>query len=181
MVDSVKQYNLAGVAKELQLGKRGAKIDGTDSEQVSLKSANGSKLVTAEIADGTADNHAVTQAQLLDAASAKMSDVIITVNHDDGNANLGTFSADSVITSIMIEKGAGNWIGADSDTEITVGIDGNNTLLYSGFDPEYQSRQDINYVCESDLAVKAYITAGGATAGTAKIRMVYAGVFTAAE
>ena len=52
MVDSVKQYNLAGVASEVELGKAGAKIDGANSsDQVALKK-NDDSLAHAEIDKG---------------------------------------------------------------------------------------------------------------------------------
>ena len=180
MVDSVKQYNLAGVASEVELGKKGAKIDGTSSDQVKLKN-NAGNLINAEIADGTEDSHAVTKSQLDDASQSKLSDVEFVVSYDDGTVDLGTFSADTTVLSVTVEKGAGNWVGASAATNITVGTAGNADLLFGGFDTDVQSVDETNHLFESDALVKAVVTPGDATSGTAKIRIIYAGVFTAAE
>jgi len=37
MVDSVKNYGIAGVSTTLELGKQGAKIDASDTSVISLK------------------------------------------------------------------------------------------------------------------------------------------------
>lgn len=180
MVDSIKQYNLAGVASELELGKRGAKIDGSRSaDQVSLRGNDGN-LINAEIANATLVQHAVTKQQLDEAAAEKLQDTVITVNYDDTTVDFGTFAAGSNIFSVTVTKGAGNWLGATGNTEITVGTASNNSLLFSGFDPAVQCVDEINTAFSSDTAVKAFVTTGGASAGTATIRILYAGVFTAA-
>lgn len=179
-MDSIKQYNLAGVASEVELGKRGAKIDGTRGDKVALKKRDGS-LINAEIADGTESTHAVTKAQLNEAASGKLSDIDIVVDINDNVVDIGTFGAGTTVLSVTVSKGAGNWVDATSDTEITVGVTGNNSLLFSGFTPDVQCIEERNVELSSDTNIKAYVNSGGATAGTAKIRILYAGTFTPAE
>ena len=178
MVDSVKQYNLAGVAAEVELGKRGSKIDGASSgEQVSLKK-NDSSLAHAEVADGTEAQHAVTKAQLDAATDSKFEVAEFTVNYNSGTLELGTFSAGTTVFSTMVEKGDGNWSGASNITEITVGTTGNNSLLFSGFDVTAQVVDEINHKFVTDTAVNAYVGAGGATTGTAKIVITYSGTIS---
>ena len=63
MVDSVKNYGIAGVSANVQLGKQGPKFIGSDSSQISIVDY----LDQAEqiaIANATASSHAVTKAQL---------------------------------------------------------------------------------------------------------------------
>ena len=59
MVDSVKNYGLAGVSANVELGKQGAQIIGNDSSVISLQDKDGGAEVAA-IANGTA-SHAVNQ------------------------------------------------------------------------------------------------------------------------
>ena len=41
MIDSVKNYGIAGVGTTLELGKQGAVIDASDSSVISLKDKDG--------------------------------------------------------------------------------------------------------------------------------------------
>lgn len=175
MVDSVKQYNLTGVASQVELGKTGSKIDGASSaSQVSLKKNDGS-LAQASVADGTLANNAVTLAQLESIQDNKFQYATYTVNYNDGNVALDTFSANATVFSVTIEKGAGNWVGADSNTNITVGTSSNNSLLFSTFDPTVQSVDETNHTFSAQSQVNAYVTQGGASSGTATILIQYSG------
>ena len=44
MVDSVKNYGIAGASQTVELGKQGAVIDATDSAIISLKDKDGAAL-----------------------------------------------------------------------------------------------------------------------------------------
>ena len=63
MVDSVKNYGLAGASTVIELGKEGSKIDASDSAVISIKRSDDA-LQKVAIANGTASSHAVTKAQL---------------------------------------------------------------------------------------------------------------------
>ena len=65
MVDSVKNYGIAGVSANVELGKQGAKIIGSDSSQLSFQDKDGNSENIA-IAQGTDDTHGVTKQQLED-------------------------------------------------------------------------------------------------------------------
>jgi hypothetical protein len=71
MVDSVKNYGIAGASQTVELGKQGAVIDATDSAIISLKDKDGA-LEEVMIANGTASSHAVTKAQLDASSSQKL-------------------------------------------------------------------------------------------------------------
>ena len=60
MVDSVKNYGLAGASTVIELGKEGNKIDASDSAIISLKRTDDA-LQKIAIANGTASSHAVTK------------------------------------------------------------------------------------------------------------------------
>ena len=63
MVDSVKNYGLAGVGANVQLGKGGVSIVGSNSDQISFVNTSDA-AVNINIADGTASSHAVTKSQI---------------------------------------------------------------------------------------------------------------------
>jgi len=174
MVDSVKNYGLAGVAANVELGKQGAQIIGSDSSQIAFldKDSNAEELA---IAEGTDATHGVTKSQLETLGTAKFASIVTTVNYNSGNVTIGTASANTVIHSVVIEKGVGNWTGADSTTNITVGDDNDVDRLFATFDPTVQSVDETNYTYTSSETLKAYVTQGGASAGTASVTVWYSG------
>ena len=179
-MDSIKQYNLAGVASTVELGKRGSKIV-SSADQVSLTDNAERNLINAEIADGTESTHAVTKSQFTDASKNKLQDYDIQVNFDSGEVNLGSLLAGGTVLRVSVEKGAGNWVGTTVDTDITVGTSADNSLLFGGFDPFSQSHDETNHTFAEDSDIKIFVTDGGATAGSAVVRIVFAGIFTPAE
>jgi hypothetical protein len=176
MVDSVKNYGIAGVAANVQLGKGGAKIVGSNSDQVSFEDPDGNP-VGIDIAEGTAPEHAVAQTQLTEAAEGKVSFAKATANFDDASASFGTASANTKILSISITPG-NSWSGADGETLLTVGDDADQDRLYtitdfSQLDTQFQ--EEIGFTYSSATEVKVYVTQGNASAGSAKITLQYVG------
>lgn len=178
-MDSIKQYNLAGVGSTVELGKKGSKIVG-QADQVSLKDNAVRDLINAEVADGTEDNHAITQSQFSEATQSKLNDYDIQVSFDSGEVNLGSIQAGGTVLRVSVEKAAGNWAGTTVDTDITVGTSADNSLLFGGFDPFSQSIDETNHEFAEDTDLKIFVTDGGATAGSAVVRIVFAGIFTPA-
>ena len=175
MVDSVKNYGIAGASSTIELGKQGAKIDASDSAIISLKDKDGA-LEEIAIANGTASSHAVTKAQLDDAGSQKLSYVSTSVSYNGCNVSIGTAAANTTIQKIVVEKGAGNWTGHNDATEITVGDNADVDRLFAGFDPDggqHQIDKDHTYATATPL--NAYVTQGGASAGTATVKLFYTG------
>tara|TARA_Y100000389_G_scaffold196774_1_gene230254 strand:+ start:532 stop:1068 length:537 start_codon:yes stop_codon:yes gene_type:complete len=175
MVDSVKNYGIAGASKTVELGKQGAVIDATDSAIISLKDKDGA-LEEVMIANGTASSHAVTKAQLDASSSQKLNYISATVSYDGGTSSLGTAAANTTIQKVVVEKGTGNWTGHNDATEITVGDAADNDRLFNGFDPDGgQFIFDNDYTYASSTALLVYITQGGANAGTATVKVFYTG------
>ena len=175
MVDSVKNYGIAGAGATIELGKQGAVIDATNSSLISFKDKDGA-LNKLHIGNGTASSHAVTKAQLDVSSSQKLSYISATVNYDGGTTSLGTAAANTTIQKVVVEKGTGNWTGHNDTTEITVGDDADNDRLFFGFDPDGgQFIFDNDHTYASSTALLVYITQGGASAGTASVKVFYSG------
>jgi len=171
----MKQYNLAGAGSSIELGKQGPVIDGTNSSQVSLKDNQGNAQV-AGIATGTSPSHGVTKAQFELELSQRVQTVNETVNYNSGTLFLFKVLANTVVLSVMVEKTAGNWVDYTSATEITVGDSVNNSRLFSGFEPDGTQNQDpTNYTYTTETDIFAYVTAGSASSGSARIRVTYVG------
>ena len=181
MVDSVKNYGVSGVSANVELGKSGNQVIGSDSSQISLTQNDGSTLVNAVIGDGTSATHAVSKSQLDEITDPKVKIATVTVNYNSGNANIGTFSANAYVLSVAVEKTTGNWTGYNSATEITVGDAEDVDRLFSGFDPSgSQVHDETNHKYSADTVVNAYVTQGTASAGSATIAIYYSGQFEAA-
>lgn len=176
MVDSVKNYGITGVAATVELGKRGAKIDGSDSSQISIKDTTGA-LVMAEIANGTIASHAVTKAQL-DAAAAQKVQFVgeEVVSYDSGSRFfLFTIPAGSRVLSTTLDK-ITNWTGYDATTDIAIGTVADPASLFSGFTPDgtqHASDSDVEFAV--DTPIYATVTAGSASSGTASVRVLFYG------
>jgi hypothetical protein len=174
VVDSVKNYGLAGVGTVVELGKAGPKIDASNASQISFKTST-NQAAKLEIGEGTEPTHAVTLGQIGIAQATKLTYVTTTVNYDSGTVAVGNVSANTYVHSVSVEKGAGNWTGADADTEITVGDSSDAARLFSGFDPAVQVTFDDGHLYTSVDTISIVVTPGGATAGSAKVTIWYSG------
>ncbi len=174
MVDSVKQYNLAGVAATVELGKQGPKIDGSNASVISFKDKD-NNLIAINVAEGVEPQHGVALSQLGAAELSKLSYVTTTVNYDSGTVAVGDVSANTYVHSVSVEKGAGNWTGADANTDITVGDSGDVARLFSGFDTSAQVTLDDGHLYTSADTISIVVAQGGASAGTAKVTIWYSG------
>ena len=118
MVDSVKNYGIAGVGANVQLGKSGVKVVGSNSDQVSFVNTSDA-LVNANLANGSAATHAVTKAQfdVIEAPKLKYKDT--TVNYNSGTVSIGTTDSNTIIHMVMVEKDA-SWTNANDTTNITL-------------------------------------------------------------
>ena len=173
MVDSVKNYGLAGTSANIELGKGGPRMIGS-SDNFSLMADN-TNFARAAISDGSNADHAVTKSQLEGVEQGIARVTKGTVSFDSGTVTIGTTDSNTFIHSVTIEKGAGNWNGANSTTEITVGDDGDTDRLFAGFDPTVQCKSNEFHHYTSATAIKAYVTQGGASAGTATILITFSG------
>lgn len=178
MVDSVKNYGIAGVSTTLELGKQGAKIDASSSSVISLKDKDDG-LENVAIANGTDATHGVNKSQLDGISSTKLSKSQTTVAFNSGTTAVGTFAAGSIIHRVVVEKTTGNWTDANSTTEITVGDASDDDRLFSGFEPaggQFTFSSGHKYV--SGTAVNIIVTQGGASAGSATVTIWYNGALS---
>ena len=175
MVDSVKNYGIAGVGANVQLGKSGVTVVGSNSDQISFTNSS-DQLVNVNIADATDDTHAASKGQFDTILDPKLQYVDTTVTHNGGNVSLGTTSSNTWIHTVVVEKTAGNWTDFDSSTEITVGDSSDLDRLFAGFDPSgSQVKIEPKHNYTSATALNIYVTQGGASAGNATVRVWYSG------
>lgn len=171
MVDSVKSYNIAGVSANIQLGKEvDAKvITNVDSFELRDRADN---LNRAKIADATHLQHAVTKGQL---DGININRVFTNVvQFSDSVTNMIVIPANTTVLSVSVES-VGNWPGADANTNITVGDSSDTDRLFTQFDPTCATVDETNHYYANQTTIKSSVTSGGATAGTARIIILYAG------
>lgn len=176
MVDSVKQYNLSGVSANVELGKQGPIIAGSNSSVISLTDKNGN-LTVAAIAQGTDASHAVTLSQFEGSSGQRLKYIKTSVNYNDGNVTIGTATANTYIHSVTVDV-TGTWSGANSNTNISVGDSGNNSRLFSGFDTSTQTSDDSDHKYLSSTSVVAYVSQGAASGGSADVTVWYSGTIS---
>lgn len=169
----MKQYNLGGLGANVELGKGGPKIVGSNSSSVAFNDASGNAVVVA-VAEGTEPSHAVQKQQLDASIRQKISKKTITVNYNDSTVSIGTAEANTYIHKVVAES-ATTWTGADSSTNITVGDSGDVDRLFSVFDPDVQTTDETDHKYSSQTEINVYVTQGGARAGTAKVTIWYTG------
>ena len=175
MVDSVKNYGIAGVSANVQLGKQGPKFIGSDSSQISIVDY----LDQAEqiaIANATASSHATTNAQLDAITDPKFQYKKTTVAYNSGTTALGTAATNTWIHEIVVDKDAA-WTSANSSTNITVGDSGDVDRLFTGFDPLVQTKSTPKHKYTSSTTVNAIVTQGAAVNGNAVVTVYYSGTF----
>jgi hypothetical protein len=178
MVDSVKNYGIAGASTTVELGKQGAVIDASSSSVISLKDKDGG-LESVAIATGTDATHGVTLNQMESATAGKVQYKKQQVSYNSGTVSIGTAAANTRIQSVVVEKDAGNWTDANATTEIIVGDTGDTDRLFSGFEPANgQFQEDADHLYSSETAISAIVTQGGASAGTATIVVYYTGTIS---
>lgn len=176
MVDSVKNYGIAGVSATVELGKQGSKIVGSDSSKISLQDKDGSAIVAA-VGVGTDATHAVQKSQLTEITDPKIQYKKTSVTYNGGNVAIGTASANTYIHSVTVEKDA-SWTNANSTTDITVGDTGDISRLFRSWDPDIQVTDQTDHKYSASTQLNAYVTQGGASAGTAVITVIYSGTIS---
>jgi hypothetical protein len=173
---TVKQYNLAGLSANVELGKKGSYITGT-ANAINFYNAN-DELQKLSIANAVASNQAVTLAQLNAEAQDLVQHITVDVTHTSGTANIATIPAGSRILSVTVEIlelwGTAN----NAATFIEVGDSDNGSRFIRSQDADvlrvgqYHSQYQYEYLSEGTLTYS--VTAGGATAGSAIISVVLA-------
>lgn len=177
MVDSVKNYGITGVSSTVELGKRGPQIDASNSSVISFKD-NAGNLSAIAVAEGTDSTHGVALSQLQTATDDKLKYITTTVNYNSGTVIVGNATVNTYIHSVSVEKGAGNWTGADAATEITVGDTSDSARLFAGFESSSQVTQDDGHLYTSADTIRIIVSQGGASAGSATVTIWYSGTIS---
>jgi hypothetical protein len=171
MVDSVKNYGIAGVSGNVELGKGGPRVvDGTSDIQLR---ENGGDLTRAKVLDGTADDHAVTKDQLEGYHTTRMFSNVI--NFNDSVTNQLVVRANTTILSVAIRPLTG-WTNGTAATTIKVGDSSDNAKLLSDWDhTANEIKEEYNVKYTDQTTIKSTVTTGSATTGTARLIIMYAG------
>jgi hypothetical protein len=174
---SVKKYNLAGVAANVELGKKGSYIAGTANSIGFYTSGNA--LQKLSIANATASTQAVTKAQLDELSEDLLQHITVDVAHDSATGSLATIAEGSRVISVTVDIPA-VWQGTadNTTTYIEVGDEDNSSRFIRSQDVDvlkvgqYHSQFQYEYLSETDLSYS--VTQGTATSGSATISIVVA-------
>lgn len=175
MVDSVKNYGIAGVGANVEIGKGGPIIVGSDSSQIKFTDKDGG-IENAFIGAGSEAGHGVTKAQLDTIEAPKLQYKKTTVTFNGGTQALGTADTNTTIHEVVVEKDA-TWTSANSVTSLTVGDSGDVDRLFAEFDVTTQTKSTPKHKYTSSTVVNAIVTQGGAVAGDAVVTVFYSGQF----
>ena len=170
----MKQYNLGGIGKDVELGKKGRKIIGSNSSQIAFVETGGTSAKVS-LAAGTAPTHGVRLDQLEEMGSKNLARVDKMVNYDDGTVLVGTADANVYIHKVAIESDVA-WTNANDATTITVGDSADPDRLFTAWDPSCQTIDETDHRYTSQTAINAYVTQGAATAGTARVVVWFSGI-----
>ena len=170
----IKKYNLKGVAANVELGKKGSYISGTDNA-VSFYTVD-DDLQKIHIANATAAEHAVTKAQL-DALTADLvQHFTYEFEFDSGSSNVATIASGSRVVGVTVDIPS-TWTNADNSTSyVEVGDTNNGSRYLRAKDVDvavagqYHSQYQYEYSSAGTLAVN--VVAGDATAGTGTVSIL---------
>jgi len=175
---SVKKYNLAGVAANVELGKKGSYIAGT-ANSIGFYTSGGA-LQKLAIANATLSDQAVTKAQLDELSGDLLQHITVDVDYDSGTGALATVAAGSRVISVTVDIPAA-WIGSginNTTSYIEVGDADNGSRFIRAQDVDvlkvgqYHSQFQYEYAEEGSLSY--VVTQGSATGGSATISIVIA-------
>lgn len=175
---SVKKYNLAGVAANVELGKKGSYIAG-NADAIGFYTSGGA-LQKLAIANASLSDQAVTKAQLDELSNDLLQHVTVDVSHDSGTGALATVAEGSRVISVTVDIPA-SWTGSGIDntnTYIEVGDGDNGSRFIRAQDVDvlkagqYHSQFQFEYLSETNLSYN--ITQGSAATGSATISVVIA-------
>lgn len=175
MSNSIKNYGISGLSANVELGKQGVQIVGSDPDQIQFLNAN-LELTPAVIAAGVSASDGVTLDQLNEASVQKIQSVTALVSHTDTHVSLGLVQPNTRIHWCVVDP-VTEWTGADSDTNISVGDSADNSRLFTELDltDGIQTTDQRDHVYTAETEISVFVTAGGAAAGTARITVWYSG------
>jgi hypothetical protein len=174
---SVKKYNLAGVAANVELGKKGSYIAG-NADAIGFYTSGGA-LQKLAIANAILSDQAVTKAQLDELAGDLLQHITVDVDYDSGTGALATVAPGSRVISVTVDIPEA-WTGTTDNTTsfIEVGDTDNGSRFIRAKDVDvlragqYQSQFQFEYIEGGNLTYS--VTQGSATGGGATISVIIA-------
>ena len=175
---TVKKYNLAGLAANVELGKRGSYIS-SNASAVGLYTTSGS-LQEIEIGNATSATHAITKAQLDAETVDLVQHITVPFNYNSANSNIANISAGSRIISVTVDIPT-PWGGTGDNTTsfVEVGDTGNGSRFIRAQDVDvlkagqYHSQYQYEYV--ANTVIRLSVHTGSATSGTGVVSIVFTG------
>ena len=172
----INNFALKGIANLVQFGKRGLKIlTDTSDNEFTFTDNDGSTLVEVKGADATQATAFFTKGQFDSATQTVAQYVSTEVQYNTGTTTLFTSPANSMIYSVHVDVGS-PWVSADDTTTIIVGDDGDTDRHFGTGDADmtqtFQFQSTHQHIYTSATDVKATITAGSASSGTAVITAI---------
>jgi hypothetical protein len=174
---SVKKYNLAGAAANVELGKKGSYIAG-NADAIGFYTSGGA-LQKLAIANATLSDQAVTKAQLDELAGDLLQHITVDVDYDSGTGALATVAPGSRVISVTVDIPEA-WTGTTDNTtsfiEVGDGDNGSRFIRAKDVDVlkvgQYHSQFQFEYIEGGNLTYT--VTQGNATGGGATISVVLA-------
>lgn len=175
MSNSIKNYGISGLSANVELGKQGVQIVGSDPDQIQFLNAN-LELTPAVIAAGVSASDGVTLDQLNEAGVQKIQSVTALVSHTDTQVSLGLVQPNTRIHWCVVDP-VTEWTNASSNTNISVGDSADNSRLFTELDltDGIQTTDQRDHVYTAETEISVFVTAGGADAGTARVTVWYTG------
>ena len=168
----VKNYGLAGVGRNVQLGKQGPKIEGNPDTGAISFTSEGGVLTPVSGANAVTSSQFVTKAQL---ETVKNQEATFTASFafDGGDQVLGTVPAGTktVITTVNVVN------QFDNNSIVTVGFTGNESALMAdsfndiSLPGSYQAVTTATFSVDTQLSV--YVTQNNSTQGSGTVVVSY--------
>ena len=175
MVDSVKNYGIAGASTTVELGKQGSYIAG-NATAIGFYTS-GDALQKIAIANATAASHAVTKAQLDATSSDLVQHITVDVEHDSGSTNFANIGAGTRILSVTVDVPTA-WSSGGAGDYVEVGDSANASRFIRSGDidvsasGQYHSQYQYEYTSAGQL--KYNVVNGAASDGDATISVIVA-------
>ena len=174
----VKRYNLAGLAANVELGKRGSYIASTANVIGFYTSSD--VLQKLEIANATLGSHAVTKAQMEAETLDLVQHVSVPFDYNYGSGNIANISAGARVISVTVNIPSA-WGGtADNTTTfVEVGDTTNASRFIRAQDVDVlkaaQYHSQFQYEYSSGGVIRLSVTKGSATSGVGTVSVVLSG------
>lgn len=173
-VAEIKKYNLKGVGANVELGKKGSYISGSDNA-ISFYTVD-DDLQKLHIANAVSADHAVTKAQL-DALTADLvQHITYEFEYDSGSNNIANISTDSRIIGVTVDIPSAWTDAVNTSSYVEVGDTNNASRFLRAQDvdvtvpAQYHSQYQYEYASGGTLSIN--VVGGDATAGTGTVSIL---------